>query len=143
MLFRSLSVTTGGGVTITNNGTATVTIAGTATQINAALAGLTYTNTADFNGSDTLTVATTDGALTDTDTVSLTITAVADIANDTASTDEDTAVTTNVLTNDSFENASRTITSVTQGTNGTVAIVDASTGTVSYTPNANWNGTDT
>ena len=33
-----------------------MTITGTAAQINAALAGLSYTGNLDFNGSDTLTV---------------------------------------------------------------------------------------
>ena len=44
------SVATGGGATIGGNGTGTVTISGTAVQINAALTGLTYTNTPDYNG---------------------------------------------------------------------------------------------
>ena len=46
-----------------------MTIAGTQAQINAALAAVIYTPTADFNtgaGSIDLTVATTDGTLTDT-----------------------------------------------------------------------------
>ena len=55
---------------------------------------------------------------------------------------EDVAVTTNVLSNDTFEDAGRTITAVTQGANGTVTIVDAALGTVSYTPNAGFNGSD-
>ena len=45
-----------------------MTIAGTAAQINAALAGLSYTGNLDFNGSDTLTVTTTDGTAQDIDT---------------------------------------------------------------------------
>src|SRR5262249_23031172 len=57
----TLDVTTGGGTTISNNGTTSVTLVGTATQINAALAGLTYTNQPDFNGADTLTVVSSDG----------------------------------------------------------------------------------
>ena len=62
-----LSVTAGAGVT--GNGTGSVTITGTATEINAALAGLAYTGNLNFNGADTLTVTTSDGALNDTDTV--------------------------------------------------------------------------
>ena len=58
-----LNVTAGPGVT--GNGTASVAIPGSAAQINAALAGLTYTGNLDFNGADTLTVATSDGAATD------------------------------------------------------------------------------
>ncbi|MBK8385177.1 MAG: tandem-95 repeat protein [Candidatus Accumulibacter sp.] len=148
----TLSVVTGGGATITNNGTATVTIAGTAAQINAALAAITYTPTADYNtGSPSppfnLTVATTDGTATDTDTVAITVTPVADIVADAVTTSEDTALTFNALTGvgggsaDSFENAGRVVSSVTQGTNGTVTF--AANGNLTYTPNANYHGRDT
>ena len=51
---------------VSGNGTASVTIAGTATEINAALAGLAYAGNLDFNGADTLTVATSDATSTDT-----------------------------------------------------------------------------
>ena len=71
-----LNVTAGPGVT--GNGTASVTIAGTAAQINTALAGLAYTGNLDFNGADTLTVATSDGTATDTDTIAITVNAVND-----------------------------------------------------------------
>ena len=71
-----LNVTAGAGVT--GNGTASVTITGTAAQINAALAGLAYTGNPNFNGADTLTVATSDGTATDTDTIAITVNAVND-----------------------------------------------------------------
>ena len=71
-----LNVTAGAGVT--GNGTASVTITGTAAQINAALAGLAYTGNLNFNGADTLTVATSDGTATDTDTIAITVNAVND-----------------------------------------------------------------
>ena len=58
---------------VTGNGTASVTIAGTAVQINTALAGLAYAGNVDFNGADTLTVATSDGTATDTDTIAITV----------------------------------------------------------------------
>ena len=63
------------------------------------------------------------------------------------STSEDTAVSFNAITGagggsaDSFENAGRAVTSVTQGANGTVTFTAA--GLLTYTPNANFNGTDT
>ena len=63
---------------VSGNGTASVTITGTAAQINTALAGLSYTGNLDFNGADTLTVATSDGTATDTDTIAITVTAVND-----------------------------------------------------------------
>ena len=71
-----LNVTAGAGVT--GNGTANVTITGTAAQINAALVGLAYTGNLNFNGADTLTVATNDGTATDTDTIAITVNAVND-----------------------------------------------------------------
>ncbi|MBZ0125991.1 MAG: tandem-95 repeat protein, partial [Rhodocyclaceae bacterium] len=146
----TLSAVTGGGAAITNNGTATVIIQGTATQINAALNGLTFAPTADYNGAATLTVSTTDGSLTDTDMVAITLAAVADIANDSATTNEDTPVTLSVLGNDTFENAGRAITAVngsaiTAGgpavavANGTVSLNAAGT-QLTFTPASNYNG---
>ena len=66
------------GAGVTGNGTANVTIAGTAAEINAALAGLAYTGNLDFNGADTLTVATNDATATDTDTIAITVNPVND-----------------------------------------------------------------
>ncbi|MDY0327697.1 MAG: DUF4347 domain-containing protein [Arcobacteraceae bacterium] len=86
----TLTATTGSGATINGNSTTTVQIIGTVTQINAALEGLTYAPTADANGSayTTLTIATNDGTTTDTDTVTINITAVDDkpVANAMAAT---------------------------------------------------------
>lgn len=80
------TVTTGTGATLGGNGTGTITISGTAAQINAALAGLTYTNTRDYNGPAQVSISTTDGALTDTDTIAITVSPVADITNDAVNT---------------------------------------------------------
>jgi hypothetical protein len=54
------------GVTVTANGTASVTVAGSAALVNTVLAGLTYTPTTEFNGSDSLhvTVTSIDGSNT-------------------------------------------------------------------------------
>ncbi len=61
--------------------------------------------------------------------------------DDTVSTDEDTPVTVNVITNDTDEDGDvLSIASFTQATNGTVA--DNGDGTFTYTPLANSNGTD-
>ena len=65
----------------------------------------------------TYTYTVTAGGVTETATVSVTVNAVADIAGDSATTNEDTAVTTTVLANDSFE-GTPVVTSVTQGANG-------------------------
>ena len=57
-----------------------------------------------------------------------------------STTNEDTAGTINVLTNDTF-GAGATVTGVTQGSNGSVAFL--ADGTVTYTPNTDFNGSDT
>jgi uncharacterized membrane protein YgdD (TMEM256/DUF423 family) len=138
--------------TITTNGTASVKIVGTATQINAALAGLKYTNTPDYNGSDTFQIVTTDAALTTTNTSNITITPVVDIANDNAVTLLNTAIPISVLANDSFENTGKLITAVngaaiTAGgaamtvTNGTVALGSGATaGQLIFTPTTGFTG---
>ena len=90
-------------------------LTGTQNQINATLAnanGVRFFNTADYNGTGTLTVTTNDqghtgsgGPLTDVDTITITITPVADIANDTATFAEDTGSPASILVqaNDTFE----------------------------------------
>ncbi|MDZ7921812.1 tandem-95 repeat protein [Rhodoferax sp.] len=136
------------GATITNNGSGSVTISGSAAAITGALNGLSFVPTADYNGAATLTLTTSDGSASDVDTVAISVTAVADIADNTATTSEDNAVTINVLGNDSFENAGRTITAVngsaiTEGgasvavSNGSVALVG---GQLVFTPATNFNG---
>ena len=65
--------------------------------------------------------------MTETATVNVTINAVADIANDTATTNEDTAVNILVQGNDTFENANHAITGTTNGANGTVTVNDNGT----------------
>jgi len=63
---------TGAAVVVTDGG-ATTTISGTTAQVNAALAGLTFTPAAGFVGDAAITVETSDGGLTDTDTISVTV----------------------------------------------------------------------
>ena len=59
-----LTVSLAGGATISAgaNGSNTLTLSGTQTQINAALATLSYTGSTDFNGTDTLTVLSSDSS---------------------------------------------------------------------------------
>ncbi|MBI5109772.1 MAG: tandem-95 repeat protein, partial [Rhodocyclales bacterium] len=144
----------GTGGTVSGSGTSTVTITGTLSQINSRLGGtITYVPTADFNGTATLTMTTSDGGntgsggtLIDVDTIAINVSAVADITNDTVSTTEDTPISFNAITGtggataDSFENAGRAVTSVTQGANGTVSFTAA--GVLTYTPNPDYNGSD-
>ncbi len=74
----TLSGTTGLTISAGANASATMTFSGTITNINAALAGLIYTPTADYNGTDTISITSNDGVATDTDSIVLNITAVND-----------------------------------------------------------------
>lgn len=76
----TLNVTAGGAtISAGANNSATLTLSGTQAQINAALVTLKYQGTSNFNGTDTLTVLSTDSlGLTDTDTVTINVTPVND-----------------------------------------------------------------
>ncbi|MDB4111688.1 tandem-95 repeat protein [Yoonia sp.] len=138
----TLVVTEPDGLAASPFGVTTQPTKGTAT-IHDTTGAWTYTPNADYNGSDSFTVTVTDAqGFTSTQLITITVTAVADIVDDTQSVNEDSSVTTNLLANDTFE-GTKSITSVTQGTNGTVQVIDASAGTVKYTPTPNFNGTDT
>jgi hypothetical protein len=106
---------------------------------------VSYTPSTNYNGSDSFTVRVTDGlGGMDSITVNVTINAVNDApvaVNDTKGTSPDTAVTINVLDNDTDpENNSLTITAVTQGGKGSVSHNGT---TVTYTPNPGEVGNDT
>ena len=161
----TLNVTAGTGVT--GNGTAAVTITGTAAEINAALAGLSYTGNLDFNGSDTLTVTTSDGALTDIDTVAITVNPVNDAPVNTVpgpqTANEDTALPIAGVSVADVDGGTLTTTlTVTSGTlsvtagpgvsgngtgsvaiTGTAAQINAALAGLSYTGNLDFNGSDT
>ena len=111
----------------------------------------TYTPSADFNGTDSFTYTVSDGFLTDTATATITVTPVNDpvvAVPDTNSTDEDTPVSGNVLTNDRAQNvdgpdepitvAAGTFTSTQGGT-----VVTNANGAYTYTPKLDFNGVDT
>ncbi len=101
-----------------------------------------YTPSADWFGNDSFTYTVTDGELTATETVSVTVNAVNDApvsVADSAITDEDNAVVIAVLANDSDVDSSISIDSVSQGANGSVATNGS---TVTYTPSADWSGND-
>ncbi|CAH1594373.1 tandem-95 repeat protein [Vibrio owensii] len=103
----------------------------------------TITPTADWNGSEELTFTATDpSGLEVSQTVDFTVNAVADIVSDSANIVEDTPTILGVLDNDSFEGQSPVVT-VESGdgpTNGNVVV--NSDGTITYTPNQDYNGAD-
>ena len=171
-LTTTLSVSSGilsviAGTGVTDNGTAFVTITGTAVQINAALAGLTYTGNPDFNGADTLTVVTSDGTDTDTDMIAITVNPVNDAPINTVPSAQSVAEETilpiaGVLVADSDSSALTTTLSVSSGIlnvtsgagvtdngtafvtiTGTAVQINAALAGLTYTGNPDFNGADT
>ncbi len=83
----TLVVTLSGGATISSgaNGSNSVTLSGSQADLNATLTSLTYQGNADFSGSDTLTITSTDSLGTaDTDNLSITVTPVNETPTDLA-----------------------------------------------------------
>ena len=105
-----------------------------------------YTPNANFNGTDSFTYTASDGsAASDPATVTITVNAVNDApvaVDDAAATSEDTAVTGNVLANDTDVDAGTTLTAtlVANPAHGTVTL--NANGSFTYTPSANFNGSD-
>jgi Ca2+-binding RTX toxin-like protein len=114
--------------------------------LSGAAPNLQYTPAANYFGSDSFMFEVSDGELTDTATVLVTINPVNDnpiALNDIATTSQDTAVTVNVLTNDGDVDSGDTLTvqSVTNPANG-VAVIDNGGNTVTYTPASTFVGSD-
>ena len=104
-----------------------------------------YTPDPDFHGTDSFNYTVADPAADHiAATAFVTVEPVNDAPeadDDEATTQEDTAVTIDVLDNDfDIEGDSFTVDSTTEGTNGSVAI--AEDGSVIYTPHADFHGTD-
>jgi hypothetical protein len=81
VLHGKLDITLSGGATISSgaNASSTLTLSGTQTAINNSLATLKYTGAANYNGTDTLTVLSTDGQnVTDSDSLTINVTPVND-----------------------------------------------------------------
>src|SRR6202008_3731057 len=162
----------GGATTIAGaKGSPTLTLWGTQVQLNAPLASLSYQGNLNFNGSDTLTVLSTDGnGVTDSDSVAITVTSVNDGPVNTVpgaqTVNEDTALSiSGVSVNDVDGNLSTTRLTVTSGTvtvslaggatvsagangsstltlSGTQAQINAALASLPYQGNLNFNGSD-
>ncbi|EJG0591702.1 tandem-95 repeat protein, partial [Vibrio parahaemolyticus] len=103
----------------------------------------TISPTADWNGSETLTFTATDpSGESVSQTVNFTVAPVADIVADSATVVEDTPTIINVLGNDTFEGDDKVVSLDTNNgpANGTVSVNPD--GSVTYTPNDNYHGTD-
>ncbi len=151
----TLSGTTGLAFTVgTGSADSTMTFTGTLANINAALAGMTYTPTAGYVGSANLQIVTNDqgntgpgGSLSDTDNVAITV--VADVAPTAVangySVNEDAlltvAVGTGVLANDTDpESDPLTALLVSDVANGYLNF--SADGSFTYLPGRDFNGTD-
>ncbi|MBU2984802.1 tandem-95 repeat protein [Saccharophagus degradans] len=118
------------------------------TSVNTTTGVITYTPTANFNGSDTFTyvVQDNDGGSSAATTVSVTVASINDAPNgvaDTAALMEDNPTTINVLGNDSDVDGSIVVASVqivTGPADGTVEVL--ANGSITYTPDTNYFGDD-
>ncbi|MCG8604915.1 tandem-95 repeat protein, partial [bacterium] len=117
-------------------------------SVNAATGIISYSPSEDFFGSDffTYTVRDDAGLISNAATVTVTIVDVNDppiAVRDSTSTTEETAVTIDVLSNDTDKDGTidpTTLTVVTQPASGTATIVD--NGKISYLPVPDFEGTD-
>ena len=107
----------------------------------------TYTPNANENGADSFTFTVTDGnAVSSAETVSVTITPVADApvtTNGSFSTDLEVALNNTLSTlATSVEGNALTFSIVATSSNGVLVLNNVSTGSFTYTPNANFSGSD-
>ncbi len=107
----------------------------------------TYTPALNWNGTDSFNYTVSDGALTATATVTVSVSPVNDApvaVIDMANTSEDTPVTTvNVLINDTdVDGDSLSVVAADTSTLNAGTVVNNGDGTFTYTPALNWNGAD-
>ncbi|MBF2026304.1 MAG: tandem-95 repeat protein, partial [Oscillatoriales cyanobacterium C42_A2020_001] len=124
--------------TVTSNGALTLNPNGS----------FTYTPNSGFIGTDSFTYRTNDGSLNSgLATVTISVTGTTNTppiaGNDTASGNEDTAINGNVLSNDGDPDGNTPLSATVVAGPSSGALSLNPDGTFSYTPNANFNGTDT
>jgi VCBS repeat-containing protein len=128
---------------ISGDGTAdpVMIVRGSVADLNAALNGLRFTPTADYNGSASIQVQAFDGiAAPQSASIAVAINPVADGVADTLQTEPQQPLTIYPLANDSFANPDATITSLGAAAHG-VAVL-GSGGAVTYTPAVGYRGLD-
>jgi len=117
---------------------------GRSTVSDNAVGTFSYRPVEDYTGLDSLTFSVTDGVLSDSATVLITLTAVNDaplafVA--TVKTDEDIDYDGSVFASD-IDNDPLTYSLLTDPSYGTVTITDSSSGTYTYSPKVNYSGSD-
>jgi hypothetical protein len=153
----TFSIGTPGAAVVTGGGSNNLTVAGSLAAVNAALNTLIYTSVFDVLGDQLVTMVTSDlgnfgsgGVLTDTDSLIITTEpAVRPRARrDVVTATEDTPLVIDVVAND-VPNVgfAALVESFGNGSNGTVTLnsqgtPDLTDDTLTYTPNANFNGSD-
>ncbi len=119
---------------------------GTLSGFNAATGAVTYTPSTDYHGSDSFVLQVSDGLASAAVTVNVTVASVNDapVASAApATTDEDVAVTVIPTAGDVDGDAlTWSLDASAAPAHGTLSGFDALTGTVIYTPEADWNGSD-
>ncbi len=107
-----------------------------------------YTPNANFNGSDSFTVTVTDDdGYTETQVINLIVASVNDPGSFTGNTsatgsEDDSAITGTLVFTDAIDGDSAPNYIITSESSNGTASIDATTGAWSYTPNANFNGSD-
>ncbi|RMB57084.1 tandem-95 repeat protein, partial [Dokdonia sinensis] len=152
----TLDLTDVPGLVVTGDGSGSITITGgSLTDINTALEGAVFTPTPDFEGTATIIIDTVDASGnqdtstdgTNNNTVTITVQGAPDAVDDEFTTLEDTPVMGDIFVDnggngpDDIGTGPTTVVNNTQPANGT-AVVN-SDGTFTYTPDANFFGTDT
>ncbi|MBV9467858.1 MAG: tandem-95 repeat protein, partial [Abitibacteriaceae bacterium] len=124
-----------------NAGNTSISLSGPLTALNNALNGLIFTPNTNYSGPDALTLALSDGSTTTTRSVPITVNFVDTppvAANGSVTTQEDTATAITLKATDA-DNQTLTYIVVTPPAHGTLS---GSGANLTYTPNANYNGTD-
>jgi uncharacterized repeat protein (TIGR01451 family) len=118
---------------ITTNGTAT--ISGT---------NIIYTPLPNFFGTNVMTYCATDGALTNCALITVAVLPVNDapLANNQSVTIPEGTITNLVLTASDVDNTNLTFSILTGPANGLLGTVNTNSGAVTYTPTANYSGSD-
>ncbi|WP_416900272.1 MAG: tandem-95 repeat protein [Minwuia sp.] len=139
------------GATVGGDGTGSVTVTGALADVNVAIAALTYTPGSHFFGTDSLQIDVSDlgntgagGPLTDSESVRIIVNEVNDApvaVDDTATVNEDGSVSIDVLANDIDADGNELTVTAASALNGSVVI--ETDGTITYTPDPDFNGADT